>query len=80
MARLDELRQNLLDMSPEQLRERVREIRRERRITKEKPATKVAKRVAGAKAKDQLGKMLSGLTPEQIAKLLKGATGGTGSS
>jgi hypothetical protein len=72
MGRLDQLRQNLLDMNPEQLRERVREIRRERRIVKEKPAAKVAKRVEGAKAKAQLAKMLEGMTPEQISKLLKG--------
>lgn len=72
MGRLDKLRQNLLDMSPEQLRERVREIRRERRIVKEKPAAKVAKRVEGAKAKQQLAKLLEGMSPEQISKLLRG--------
>lgn len=70
--RLSHLRQNLLDMTPEQLRERVREIRRERRITKEKPAAKVAKKVAGERAKTQLAKLLQNMTPEQIAKILKG--------
>lgn len=72
MSKLNLLRQSLLDMSPEQLRERVREIRRERRITKEKPAAKVAKKVAGTKAKDELTKLLSAMTPEQIAAILKG--------
>lgn len=75
MGRLDKLRMNLLDMDPEQLREHVRQIRRDRRIVKEKPAAKVAKRVEGAKAKTQLEKLLSGMTPEQIMKALGKASG-----
>jgi len=78
MSRLDSIRKNLLNMDPEELREHVRQIRRDRRITKEKPAAKVAKRVTGAKAKDALTKLMDSLTPEQREKILRELGNGTG--
>lgn len=74
MSRLDRLRKSLLEMHPEELRERVRSIRRERRIVRDRPATKVAKKKESTRAKDQLSKLLAELTPEQRQKLL-GAIG-----
>lgn len=71
MSRLDKLRKSILEMQPDELREHVRRIRMERRIVRERPATKVAKRKEGTRAKDQLAKLLSNMSPEQRAKLLK---------
>ena len=70
MSRLDKLRKSLLEMQPDELREHVRRIRMERRIVKERPATKVAKRKESNKTKDKLAKLLGEMTPEQRAKLL----------
>ena len=71
MSRLGKLRVSLLSMDPDQLREHVRQIRIERKITKEKPAAKVAKRVAGGKAKDALLGLLKGMSEADRAAFLK---------
>lgn len=72
--RLSELRPSILDMDPEVLREHVRRIRADRRLTKERPSVK--KTVARSKDKDKtvLDKLLSSLSPEELEALL-GETG-----
>jgi hypothetical protein len=57
-------------MSPDELREAVRRIRAERRIIRDKPATKVAKRIKSSKAKDELLKLLEEMSPEMREKML----------
>lgn len=72
--RLSELRPSILDMDPEALREHVRRIRADRKITKERSSVK--KTVARSKDKDKsaLNKLLDGLSEEEIEALL-GDTG-----
>ena len=71
MSRLGELRVSLLAMTPDQLREHIRQIRIDRRIIKDKPATKVAKRVQGGKAKNALLRLLEGMSEKDRALILR---------
>lgn len=79
MDRLKTLRKSVTEMSLEELREHVRQIRIQRRIVKDKPATKAKKVRASNASKDKASKMLAKMTPEQIAALMKelGEDGGT---
>jgi flagellar motility protein MotE (MotC chaperone) len=69
--RLEELKQSLVDMSPEERLEKLREIRDDRKVSKHAVTVK-AKREQdkGAKVK----KMFAGMSPEDQAEFLKGLT------
>jgi len=71
MNRLFDLRKNMLDMDPDELREHVRNIRKERRIVKDKPATKAKKVRASAKSKDKVSSALSKMSAAEIEALMK---------
>lgn len=59
-----------MDMSLEELREHVRNIRIQRRIVKDKPATKRKKVVASDKSRRKTESLLAKLSPEEIKALL----------
>ena len=69
--RLEDLKTSLTDMSPEELRDKIRSIRADRIIRKQTKAQKVAKVKAVATSKSKVESLLGGMTPEQIAALLK---------
>lgn len=71
MPRLEDLKQNLLDMTPEELRAKIKEIREDRIIRKNKAPTAKAVKVKAEK-KDTLKAALASMTPEQIEELFKG--------
>lgn len=68
--RLDTLRKNLVDMTPEELREKVRNIRAERKAKKERPATIKKQREKKAKDKSALMAAMDKMSPEQLKALL----------
>jgi hypothetical protein len=70
MDRLARLRKPLSDMTIEEQRELVRAIRADRRLTKERPSQR--RKAARTKDKDMtaLGKLLEGMSEEEIAALL----------
>jgi hypothetical protein len=74
MSRIEQLRQNMLAMSPDELREHIRGIRNDRRVLKRSPKVRKAKVVRVKKTAD----ILSKLTPMQrellLAELEKEAT------
>lgn len=74
MSRIEQLRQNMLAMSPDELREHIRGIRNDRRVLKGSSKVRKAKVVRAKKATD----ILSKLTPTQrellLAELEKEAT------
>jgi hypothetical protein len=70
MNRLEALRKNLADMSPEELREKVRSIRAERKTRKERPATVKKAKVKVEKDKASILKAMDGMNEKQLAALL----------
>lgn len=70
MGTIEQLRRNLLDMTTEEKLERIREIRGERRINRNPTKAKADKKKKVSTI-SKLTKALQGLTPEQIAELLK---------
>lgn len=70
MTRLDAIRKNLLDMSPDELRAHIRRIRSDRKIRKESTTVKKTKAKTQSKTNDKVLKALSGLTEEQIKAIL----------
>jgi len=70
MNRLRELRKNLLEMSPDELREHVRRIRAERRIVKEKASAKRKAKVKSNRSASKVVNMLHTLTADEIRLLL----------
>lgn len=68
MGRLEDLRKSLLDMTPEEVREHIRFVREDRRLSKTTAKMPKVKRAAKASATMNL---LKGMTVEQRAKLLK---------
>lgn len=69
MGRLDEIRKNLLDMSPDELRAHIRRIRSDRKLRKESTTVKKTKAKVQSKTNDKVLKALGGLTEEQIKAL-----------
>lgn len=71
--KLKNLVQTLDSMSDDELRERLRQIRHNRSV--EKPAAKAhkerAEKKATRKATNAIDKMIAGLSPEEIADLLR---------
>lgn len=80
MGRLDHIRQNLLDMSPDELRDHVRKIRADRKIRKENPTVKKTRVKTQAKTNDKLLKALKGLSEAEIMALLGVEDAGSASS
>lgn len=68
MGKLEDLRVSLLDMDPEEVRERIRFVREDRRLSKQAAKAPKTKRVA--KATKAMG-LIQSLTAEQRLKLLK---------
>lgn len=75
MPRLEDLRKNLHKMSEDELREKVREIRKDRRITKQNPKAKVAKVKRETKAVATAASLMASLSPEDRAELMKSLEG-----
>lgn len=71
MPRLDDLRKSVTKMSTEELRTFFTDIRTDRKIRKEPVVVKKAKVAKVTKTKDNLSKMMAGLTPAQKAELIK---------
>jgi electron transfer flavoprotein alpha/beta subunit len=80
MDRLRDLRKSIADMSLDELREHVRNIRIQRRIVKDKPATKRKKVVASDKSKKKVDTLLGKMSTEQLKALLGELDDGTASS
>lgn len=70
MPRLEDLRRDILGETREQLLERFRAIREDRKIVKGTKKVKAAKKEAGKK-KDVMSKLLGKLSPEDMAALLR---------
>lgn len=72
MAKLEQLRVSLLDMTPEEVRERIRFVREDRRVTKKADKAPAKKREAKA---DKTRALIASLTPAQKKALLKSLEG-----
>ena len=70
MSRFSELRKSLLDMSPDELREQIRRIRAERRVSREKPSTKRKAKIKSNRSASRVVNMIHTLTPEQVRLLI----------
>jgi len=70
MDRLKQLRKSLLDMDRDELQEYIRNLRIDRRITKDKPAAVVKKKKASDKSKQNVSTMLAKLSASELAKIL----------
>lgn len=70
MDRLETLRKSLLAMDRDELQEFIRQLRIDRRITKDKPAAVVKKKKASEKSKSNIATMLAKLSATELAKLL----------
>lgn len=71
MARLEDLRQDLRAMNPDELRAKLREIRGDRRISKESGKTKKTKAKSEDKAKNNMQSLMAGMSPEELAAIIK---------
>lgn len=67
MPRLEDLKQDLLTMTPEEIRASIRKIRADRIIRK---GPKKAEKVARVKKTKTIDTLLAALSPADIAKLL----------
>ena len=70
MNRLFELRKPIDEMTHDELREHIRRMRHERRINRERPSTKRAKKIKSNKSASKVVNMMHTLTPEQVRLLL----------
>lgn len=68
MSRIEDFKKSLLTMSPEEIREKIRFLRDDRKLSKhtEKAPSAVRKRTGSA-----VEKMIASLSPEDRKKLLK---------
>lgn len=72
MPRLEDLKKNLLQMTPDEQRAKVREIREDRKLRKEPTKVRKERVRKAASAKDSVASLLAGLSPaEQEALLLE---------
>ena len=67
MPRLEDLREELSTLTPDEIRDRIRRIREDRKVPK--VHTKVRKTVI--RQKDKVLKALGNLSPEEVADLIK---------
>lgn len=72
MPRLEDLRKSLRLMTPEELREKMRELRADRRISKVSPKKRKTQVKAAVKSKTSLQKALGQLSVEEQIALLEG--------
>lgn len=71
VPRLEDLRKSLLDKTPDELRERIRQIRAERRIYKEPRRVKKARATTTANNQSKMAKLLEAMSPEEREKFLQ---------
>lgn len=69
--RLEDLKHSLLDMSEEELRDKIRGIRSDRIIRKTTKAQKAAKAKTRATASSKIDKLLQAMTPAERDAFLK---------
>jgi ribosomal protein L29 len=70
MGRLDDIRKDITQMSLDELREHVRHLRADRKITKVTRGIKKTKARNSASSKTKVSKALDQMTPEQLEALL----------
>lgn len=70
MSRLDAVRKNITEMSEDELREHIRQIRADRKITKGSVTVKKTKAVRSDKAKGKVKSALDGMSQAQMMALL----------
>lgn len=75
--RLSTLRKSLEDMSFEELREHVRQIRADRRLTKERPAERKKVKAAKEKSRTSAAKLARSLSASDVEALLREFGDGT---
>lgn len=71
MPKLEDLRKSLLTMTPDELRERIREVRADRIIRKEAPKKKVERAKAKDKTTIDLRTLLASMSDEERDAFLK---------
>lgn len=71
MPRLEDLKKSFLEMDPDELRRKIREIREDRVIRKVSGKTKVAKAKVKDTTQTQLAKLLAAMTPDEREAFLK---------
>lgn len=71
MPRLEDLRKSLLDMSPDELRAKIAEIREDRRIRKDKPKDKKAKVERKSSTQNLLAELVAGMSDEEREAFFK---------
>lgn len=71
MPKLEDLRKSLLTMTPDELRQRIREIRADRIIRKEAPRAKVNRVKTKDKTQMDLRQLLASMTDEERDAFLK---------
>jgi len=70
-ARLSMLKKSLEEMSLEELREHVRGIRADRRISKEKVKEKKTRKATASKASSTVTRIIDKMSPEEMQALLR---------
>jgi hypothetical protein len=70
--RIQKLWGNFGDLTPDELAQRIRRVRQDRRKRKEKTVERKTRVTKSDTAKQKMEKMLDGLTAEQIAKIMEG--------
>lgn len=72
MPRLEDLKKSLLNLTPDELRARIKTIREDRIIRKgPTPKAKAVKAEKKSKVKSDLEALLAGMTEEEVAKFLE---------
>jgi len=79
MSHLDKLRKDIKNMTLDELRDHVRQIRGDRRVTKERSSEKKVRVRRSNSAKGKAGKALDKMSPDQLAALLRELEGDEGS-
>lgn len=71
MDRLEKLRTELSQMSQDEILAFIRKTRVDRKITKERPSARKARRVTADRTKAKASKAVAGLSAEALERLLK---------
>lgn len=71
MPRLEDLKVSILDMTPDQLRAKLHQIREDRILRKSRPKTPVQKKEAKSKVASDLDKYLASMSDEEREAFLK---------
>jgi len=70
--RIEKLWGNFGDLTTDELAQRIRRVRQDRRIRKEKTTDRKTRVTKSDGARQKMEKMLNGLTPEQIQRIMDG--------